>query len=116
MRRLSLLSTGLLVGSLAIGNSALAQVSAAEAAKLGDTLTPIGAEKAGNGDQIPEWTGGLTEAPANYQGDGRYVDPFPQDQMLFKIDRSNVDQYADNLTPGQIATIKTYDDYFIPVF
>lgn len=116
MRNTTLITTGLLVGSLALGNPALAKVSAGEAATLGDTLTPIGAEQAGNGDQIPAWTGGLTEAPSGYQGDGRYVDPFPQDQLLFKIDRSNVDQYADNLSPGQIATIKTYDDYFIPVY
>ncbi|WP_413231725.1 DUF1329 domain-containing protein [Marinobacter sp.] len=116
MFRRNLLSSSLLACSLALGGQALAAVSAEEAAKLGDTLTPIGAEKAGNGDEIPPWTGGLTTPPANYQGDGRYVDPFPDDQMLFKIDRSNVDQYADNLTPGQIATIKAYNDYFIPVY
>ena len=40
--------------------SVMAAVSADEAAKLGTTLTPIGAEKAGNADgSIPEWTGGL---------------------------------------------------------
>lgn len=116
MFRRNLLASSLVACSLAFSGQSLAAVSAEEAAKLGDTLTPIGAEKAGNGDQIPEWTGGLTTPPANYKGDGRYVDPFPGDQMLFKIDRSNVDQYADNLSPGQIATIKAYGDYFIPVY
>ncbi|MDC0661277.1 DUF1329 domain-containing protein [Marinobacter sp. SS21] len=116
MFRRNLLSSSLLACSLALSGQALAAVSAEEAAKLGDTLTPIGAEQAGNGGAIPAWTGGLTTPPAGYKGDGRYVDPFPGDQMLFKIDRSNVDQYADNLSPGQIATIKAYSDYFIPVY
>ncbi len=46
--------------------SVMAAVSADEAAKLGTTLTPFGAEKAGNAaGTIPEWTGGLaTDAAA----------------------------------------------------
>lgn len=102
--------------SMLYSASAGAAVSAQEAAKLGDTLTPMGAEKSGNGDEIPAWDGGLLQAPGAYQGDGRYVDPFPNDKELFRIDQSNVDQYADNLTPGQIAMIKTYDNYFMPVY
>jgi hypothetical protein len=102
--------------SMLYSASAAAAVSAQEAAKLGDTLTPIGAEKAGNGDEIPAWTGGLTTPPEDYEGDGRYVDPFEDDEELFRIDSSNVDQYTDNLSPGQIAMIKTYEDYFIPVY
>jgi hypothetical protein len=94
----------------------MAAVSGEEASRLGDTLTPMGAERAGNGDQIPEWTGGLTEPPAGFNAGGRYIDPFPQDEELFRIDQSNVDDYADNLSPGQVATINKYDDYFIPVY
>lgn len=116
MFRHNILSTGLLAGTIAFGGTALAAVSVEEAAQLGNTLTPIGAERAGNGNEIPAWSGGLTQPPANYQGDGRYVDPFPDDQMLFRIDQSNVDQYADRLSPGQVATIKAYDSYFIPVY
>ncbi|WP_410330220.1 DUF1329 domain-containing protein [Marinobacter sp.] len=107
---------GAVTAAIMASANAGAAVSAGEAAKLGDTLTPVGAEKAGNGDEIPAWTGGLTEAPAGYKGDGRYVDPFSGDQELFRIDQSNVDQYSDNLTPGQVAMIRKYDDYFIPVF
>ncbi|HSX65601.1 MAG TPA: hypothetical protein VLF15_12785, partial [Pseudoxanthomonas sp.] len=45
---------------LAIGQ-AHAAVSAEQANALKDTLTPLGAEKAGNSDgSIPAWTGGLT--------------------------------------------------------
>ncbi|MDF0751838.1 DUF1329 domain-containing protein [Marinobacter sp. 71-i] len=115
INRKNLLYSALAV-SMLYSASASAAVSAQEAAKLGDTLTPVGAEMAGNGDEIPAWDGGLSKAPAGYKGDGRYVDPFPNDKELFRIDQSNVDQYADNLTPGQIAMIKTYDDYFMPVY
>jgi hypothetical protein len=42
----------------------LAAVSADEAKKLGATLTPTGAERAGNADKsIPDYTGGLTTPP-----------------------------------------------------
>lgn len=107
---------GAIASALMTSGSALAAVSADEAAKLGNSLTPIGAEKAGNGNEIPAWAGGLLEAPADYKGDGRYVDPFPGDKELFRIDQGNVDEYADRLSPGQVAMIKAYDDYFIPVY
>jgi hypothetical protein len=53
--------------------SAHAAVSADEAARLKTTLTPMGAERAGNKDgTIPAWDGGLTKAPAGYKnGDPR---------------------------------------------
>ncbi len=64
-----------------LAGTALAGISAEEAARLGGPeLTPMGAERAGNADgTIPEWTGGLVEPPANYQPGGDLVDPFPYD-------------------------------------
>lgn len=111
----TLLATGVLTVSM-FATGAHAAVSAAEAAKLGDSLTPIGAEKAGNGNEIPAWDGGLQTIPAGYNNDGIYVDPFADEQPLFTIDQSNVDQYAERLSPGQVAMIKKYGDYVIPVF
>ncbi|PHQ14416.1 DUF1329 domain-containing protein [Marinobacter profundi] len=111
----TLLATGVLAATLFAGN-AFGAVSAQEAAKLGDTLTPIGAEKAGNGKEIPAWDGGLKQIPAGYKGDGIYVDPYPNDKIQFTIDQSNVSQYADKLSPGQVAMIKKYSDYKIPVY
>lgn len=112
-----LIATGVLAASLVAGN-AFAAVSAEEAAKLGDTLTPMGAEKAGNGGVIPAWDGGMTEdqIPASYKGDGIYINPFANEQPKFTIDQSNVDEYADNLSPGQIAMIRKYDTYVLPVY
>ncbi len=38
-----------------------AKVDSAQAARLGQDLTPLGAERAGNiAGTIPEWTGGIT--------------------------------------------------------
>ncbi|PKM26305.1 MAG: DUF1329 domain-containing protein [Gammaproteobacteria bacterium HGW-Gammaproteobacteria-13] len=99
--------------------SAFAAVSPAEAAKLGASLTPFGAEKAGNAaGTIPEWTGGITQAPAAYKTPGQHhVDPFADDKPLFTITKANLDQYKDNLTPGQIAMFNTYpNSYQMPVY
>ncbi|MEX2473900.1 DUF1329 domain-containing protein [Marinobacter sp.] len=110
-----LLASGVLAATLFAG-SAHGLVSQEEAAKLGDSLTPMGAEKAGNGGEIPAWDGGLSEPPASYRNDGIYLNPFPDDEIQFTIDQSNVDEYADKLSPGQVAMIKNYDDYKIPVY
>ena len=57
--------TLLALALVSFGASAYAAVSADEAKQLGTTLTPVGAEKAGNKDgTIPEYTGGI-KAPAD---------------------------------------------------
>jgi hypothetical protein len=102
-----------------LGGTALAGISAEEAARLGGPeLTPMGAERAGNADgTIPEWTGGLVEAPANYTPGGKLVDPFPDDQPLFRITAENYTDYEDKLSPGQVAVLKRYPDtFYIPVY
>lgn len=111
----TLLASGILSAAIFAGN-AYGAVSESEAAKLGDTLTPIGAEKAGNGGDIPAWDGGLRTPPAGYQNDGIYVNPFPEAEAKFVIDQSNVDQYADNLSPGQVEMIRRYPDFKMPVY
>jgi hypothetical protein len=44
------------------------------------------------------------------------VNPFPNEEPKFTINQSNVDQYAENLSPGQVAMIKRYDEYVMPVY
>ncbi len=97
--------------------SAQAAVSPEQAAKLKTTLTPFGAERAGNADgSIPEWTGGYTKAPANYkQGDPR-PDPFSDEKPLYSINAANMAQYADKLNDGVKALMKKYPDYRIDVY
>lgn len=73
--------------------SALAAVSPQDAAKLQSSLTPLGAEKAGNAaGTIPAWTGGITQAPAGYKPGQHHIDPFAADKPLYTITKANLDQ------------------------
>ncbi|HEX8591883.1 MAG TPA: DUF1329 domain-containing protein [Pseudomonas sp.] len=92
---------------------------AADVARLGADLTPLGAERAGNSaGTIPAWNGGITQPPAGYKGSGSaHIDPYASDKPLFTITKANLDQYRANLTPGQIAMFNTYpDSYQMPVY
>ena len=94
-----------------------AAISAADAARLGNDLTPLGAEKAGNADgSIPAWTGGITTPPAGYKVGMHHPDPYANDQVLFTITAANADKYADRLTAGALALLKAYPDYSMPVY
>lgn len=112
-----LLQSGALALSL-LATSVMAAVSADEAAKLGTTLTPLGAEKAGNADgSIPEWTGGLPENAGTADEKGFLSNPFASEKPLFTITAQNAEQYKDKLTPGQLAMFKRYpDSYRMPVY
>ena len=109
----------LLAGSalFSLALAAQAAVAAADAARLGNDLTPLGGEKAGNADgSIPAWTGGITTAPAGYTVGMHHPDPFKDDQVLFRISAANADKYADKLTAGHVALMKAYPDYTMPVY
>ena len=95
--------------SLAAG-TALAGVSAEQAATLGQTLTPMGAEMAGNADgSIPPWNSEGTPIPADYvMGSGNYVNPFPDDKPIYTIDGSNWQEYADVLSEGTKGMFEKY--------
>ncbi|UOB72249.1 DUF1329 domain-containing protein [Pseudoalteromonas sp. APM04] len=104
--------------SLFASNATLAKLSAEEVARLGQDLTPMGAEKGGNADgSIPAWNNGITAAPAGYEVGMHHLDPFSSDKVLFTIDKSNIDKYKANLSPGQIALFEAYPDTFkMPVY
>ena len=95
-----------------------AKITAEEASKLGTSLTPLGGEKAANADgSIPEWTGGITQAPAGYKKGDFHLDPFPQDKPLFEITGQNYKEYLDLLSPGQVKLFETYaDTYKMPIY
>lgn len=98
----------------ALAAPAQAAPSAAEAARLGKDLTPVGAEKAGNKDgTIPAWTGGLCSPPPGYKPlNGKhgfpYVDPFAAEKPIASVTAANVDKYADKLDPGQLELFKRF--------
>jgi len=98
-------------------SAALAGITATEAARLGNDLTPLGGEKAGNADgTIPAWTGGITTPPAGYKVGDHHPDPYKDDPVLFTISAANADKYADKLTAGNLALLKAYSDYVMPVY
>nr|WP_171016505.1 DUF1329 domain-containing protein [Pseudomonas sp. D(2018)] len=115
--RKTILKCGALALSLLAAN-VMAAVSADEAAKLGTSLTPLGAEKAGNADgSIPEWSGGLGKNAGAVDAKGFLADPFASEKPLFTITAANVEQYKDKLSDGQVAMLKRYPDtYRIPVY
>lgn len=92
---------------------AFAQLGADEMTKLGVSgteLTPMGAIRAGNADgTIPEWK---SEPIAGESGGDSLADPFADEKPLFTITAANHKEYADKLTPGQIAMFKQYPDTF----
>ena len=93
-----------------ISGSALAAVSAEEAARLGKDLTPMGAEMAGNADgSIPPWNPEGTPVPAGFvPGSDNYIDPYAGEEPLYTIDASNWQEYADLLTEGTKAIFEKY--------
>jgi len=104
--------------SLFASHTALAKISPEEASRLGKDLSPIGAEKTANADgSIPAWNGGITAAPAGYEPGMHHLDPYATDEVLFTIDKSNIDKYKENLSPGQIALFEAYPDTFkMPIY
>ena len=100
--------------ALAAVGTAYAGPSAEQIKQLGATLTPWGAEIAGNKDgTYPAYTGGMTKPPAGFDGAaGIWVDPYPDDKPVLKITAANVAQYADKLLPSAQEMIKRYPDTF----
>ena len=110
--RLHLAAVALMLSLAA--HPALAKVSAAEASKLGQDLTPVGAEKAGNKDgTIPAWT------PAQQKGTPTEFASNPQieaEKPLFTITKANMAQYADKLDAGHRKLLQTYDSYKMNIY
>ncbi len=102
----------------AIPTLATAGVSADEAKALGTTLTPIGAEKAGNKDgTIPAWSGGLTTPPAGFKaGDGIRPNPFAADKPRLVVDAKNMAANAEHLTEGTKALLQKYPTFRVDVY
>jgi hypothetical protein len=98
--------------------AAQAAVTAEEAKALGTTLTPIGAEKAGNKEgTIPAYTGGLTTAPAGFKpGDGIRPNPFSGEKPRFSVDAKNMAQHAAVLTEGAKALLQAHPTFRMDVY
>ncbi|HCS46184.1 MAG TPA: DUF1329 domain-containing protein [Pseudomonas sp.] len=104
--------------ALAVAGGAHAAVSPDQAAKLGTTLTGVGAEKAGNADgSIPAYSGGLTTAPASFQkGSSFRPDPFEAEKPRLVINSKNASEYNGKLTASTQELLKRYPSFRVDVF
>ncbi|MGE5514837.1 MAG: DUF1329 domain-containing protein [Bacteroidota bacterium] len=92
-----------------LSGEAQAKLNPAELARLGADLTVVGAEKAGNADgTIPAYEGGLAKTAAG--------DPFAGEKPLFTITAANAEQYKDKLSAGDLALLKRYATFAMPVY
>ena len=112
---------GVLLGGtfllVCVSSAGWAKLTSEEIDRLGKDLTPMGAEKAGNADgTIPEWTGGIQSPPDAYKPGMHHPDPYPEDKVLFTITQANMDQYADKLSEGTKAMLKTYGTFKMKVY
>jgi len=107
-----------MVLALLIGvQTATAGVTAEEAALLKTTLTPFGAERAGNTEgTIPAWDGGYTTVPEGYVNGEHRADPFPDEKPLYSITGKNMDQYKDKLSYGVQTLLEKYPDFRLDVY
>jgi hypothetical protein len=96
---------------LFVAAAANAGVSQEEAARLDADLTPLGAERAANGDgTIPAWTGGLTAPPPSYRPGSHHVDPYAGDARLFTVTAADLAARGHLLCDGQKALLQAYPD------
>jgi len=104
----------LLLGAATLG---WAQLSPQEIARLGNDLTPLGGEKAGNADgSIPAWDGGITTPPAGYKPGMRHLDPYAADKVVVTITATNMADYSAKLTEGHKAMLKAYPTFKMQVY
>src|SRR5918996_1070768 len=90
---------------------ALAKVGAEEAAKLGTSLTPVGAEKGGNADgTIPAWT--PTQKRGKTSGEYSSDPKIDAEKPLFTITKANMDKYADKMTEGHKLLMSRFPDSY----
>ncbi|WP_428312264.1 DUF1329 domain-containing protein [Hydrocarboniphaga sp.] len=103
--------TSALLIALALPCAAYAKVADEQAAELGQRLTPVGAEAAGNAaGTIPAWQ------PLRQETMKRGDNPYAQDKPLYTVTAANVAQYRDRLTEGHQQLFKIFPDYTMPVY
>lgn len=109
----------LCLGSL-IAGSVSANIAPDLADRLGQDLTPLGAEAAGNADgSIPPWNAAGTLVPAGFVPESdNYINPYAVEKPLYTIDAGNWQEYGDLLTVGSQAMLEKLgtDGYSMDVY
>lgn len=95
----------------------IAVAFSATTAVAADGKTPLGGEAAGNKEgSIPAWS--AEPAPTNWTYGKSRGEAWKHkgEKALFTIDASNVEKYADKLSPAQVELIKKKSDYKMEVY
>jgi hypothetical protein len=117
MRKESIAVLGAMLLLLGTANTGSAKLTPEEISRLGKDLTPLGGEMAGNANgTIPPWKGGVSKPPAGYKKGDHHPDPFAADKPLFTITAANMEQYADQLSAGHKAMLKTYPTFNMKIY
>lgn len=96
--------------------SAAVSQQEADQLKSGGSLTPVGAEQAGNAAKtIPAWTGGLTQVVKSSKPD-LPGDAFATEKPLFTITAENTAEHSKNLSAGAQYLLKNYPGYRMNIF
>jgi hypothetical protein len=101
----------------AIALLAMAPAFAQNADELGKSLTPVGGERAGNkSGTIPAWA--PEKQDVGWAWGKLRLDHWKHkgDKPLFSIDATNVEQYADRLSPAQVAVVKQTKGFRMDVY
>jgi hypothetical protein len=110
----------LLSASATLGLSYAAQAAAPadQVAKLGQSLTQLGAEKAASADgSIPAYTGGNTTLPAGFTaGDSMRPNPYADEKPSLVINSKNAAQYSEHLTATVAELLKRFPDFRIDIY
>lgn len=111
-------SIALILAAVVSATVVEAGVTPEEAAALGTTLTPVGAEMAGNASgSIPAYAGGLRTLPPGYEsGDPRRIDPFAGEKPLRVVTGSNLAEAAPQLTAGTQEMLRRHPSFRLDVY
>ena len=95
--------------------NASAEVLNKDMSRLGKDLTPVGAERKGNGSDIPSWNGGLKQSKSHEAG-SFHSNPYFREKPLFSINIKNLEQHKDRLSYGSQQLLKQYPSMEMPVY
>ena len=93
----------------------LALTAEEKVARLSTDLTPVGAERTGNGSDIPEWKVGLAKDDSEPAGTF-HKDPFASDIPFLRISAANIVEHKNRLSAGQIAMLQRFPDMYFDVY
>jgi len=95
--------------------TAIAQETAPDIARLGNNLTPVGAERIGNGKDIPSWDGGLKQSK-NHQAGEFHNNPYYREKPLFTINKENMAEHKKRLSLGSQKLLEQFPSMELPIY